>query len=143
MKAVPDLALLAPGQELPERMFQCEPVQLFLYNAALWNADRIHFDHPHATTVEGYPALVMAGPLLGDWLAQAANEWLGDAGFLRSIEYSNRRACYVGDVLRSVGQGKSVDAKSGDVVLDVAIVNQRDEIALPGTVVVNLGRTAP
>jgi 3-methylfumaryl-CoA hydratase len=140
MSAVPDLKLLAPGQALPVRTFPCEPVQLFLYNAALWNADRIHFDHPHTTATEGYPALVMAGPLLGDWLAQAANEWVGDAGFLRFIEYSNRRACYVGDVLRSVGKVKSVDAGSGDVVLELAIVNQRDEVALPGTAVVRLAR---
>ena len=75
-----------------------------------------------------------------DWLAQAANEWAGDAGFLRSIEYSNRRACYVGDVLRSVGQVRSVDTESGDVVLELAIVNQRDEVALPGTAVVRLAR---
>ena len=140
MSAIPDLKLLAPGQELPVRTFQCEPVQLFLYNAALWNADRIHFDHPHTTVTEGYPALVMAGPLLGDWLAQAANEWVGDAGFLCSIEYSNRRACYVGDVLRSVGKVKSVDVETGDVVLELAIVNQRSEVALPGTAVVRLAR---
>jgi hydroxyacyl-ACP dehydratase HTD2-like protein with hotdog domain len=140
MTAVPDLARLAPGQELPVRTIQAEPVQLFLYNAALWNADRIHFDYPHTTAVEGYPALVMAGPLLGDWLAQAANNWVGDAGVLCSIEYSNRRACYVGDVLRSVGKVKSVNLASGEVVLELAILNQADEVTTPGTAVVRIGR---
>jgi len=140
MTAVPDLTSLVPGQELPVRTFKAEPVQLFLYNAALWNADRIHFDHPHTTQVEGYPALVMAGPLLGDWLAQAANEWVGDAGVLCSIEYSNRRACYVGDTLRSVGKVKSIDASTGEVVLELAILNQADEVTTPGAAVVRIRR---
>lgn len=137
MTAVPNLDTLAPGQQLPVRVFNAEPVQLFLYNAALWNADRIHFDHPHTTQTESYPALVMAGPLLGDWLAQCATEWLGEAGVLRSIEYSNRRACYVGDVLRSVGRVKSVDAATGEVVLELAILNQADEVTTPGTATVH------
>jgi 3-methylfumaryl-CoA hydratase len=141
MTAIPDLATLVAGQELPVRVFQAEPVQLFLYNAALWNADRIHFDHPYTTQVETYPALVMAGPLLGDWLAQAANDWVGERGCLVSIEYSNRRACYVGDTLRSVGKVKSVDAASGEVVLELAILNQADDVTTPGVATVRLHRS--
>jgi 3-methylfumaryl-CoA hydratase len=140
MTAVPDIGRLEPGQELPVRVFHAEPVQLFLYNAALWNADRIHFDQPHTTQVEGYPALVMAGPLLGDWLAQSATEWLGEAGQLVSIEYSNRKACYIGDVLRSVGKVKSVDRLTAEVALDLAILNQASEITTPGTAVVRIYR---
>lgn len=141
MTAVPDLDSLEAGQELPVRVFHAEPVQLFLYNAALWNADRIHFDHPYTTQREGYPALVMAGPLLGDWLAQSATEWLGEAGQLLSIEYSNRKACYVGDTLRSVGKVMSIDRATAQVVLELAIVNQAGETTTPGTAVVRINRT--
>jgi len=132
MTAVPDLSRLEPGQELPVREFKAETVQLFLYNAALWNADRIHFDEPYTTRTETYPALVMAGPLLGDWLAQAANDWVGAAGRLCSFEYSNRP-------LRSVGKVRSVDAATGEVVLELAILNQKDEVTTPGTAVVRIG----
>ena len=79
------IASIKPGDALPERQFKPDTVQLFLYNAALWNAHRIHFDYPYATEVEGYPDLVMAGPLLGDWLTQCVVEWLGDDGKLTSI----------------------------------------------------------
>ncbi|GIS02166.1 MAG: hypothetical protein CM15mP103_07170 [Gammaproteobacteria bacterium] len=51
--------------------------QQMLYNASLWNGHRIHFDMPYATEVEGYPGLVVAGPLMGDWLHQVVDEWLG------------------------------------------------------------------
>jgi 3-methylfumaryl-CoA hydratase len=140
MTAAPDIDSLEPGDKLPVREFRPDTIQIFLYNAALWNAHKIHFDQPYATMVEGYPGLVVAGPLLGDWLTQCAVEWLGESGRLLSIEYSNRRASYVGDVLRSVGKVRSVDRSKAEVVLDLAILNQADEVVAPGTAVVRFER---
>ncbi|HEY2207478.1 MAG TPA: MaoC family dehydratase N-terminal domain-containing protein [Pseudonocardia sp.] len=37
---------------------------LFRFSALTYNAHRIHYDHPYATGVEGYPGLVVHGPLL-------------------------------------------------------------------------------
>jgi 3-methylfumaryl-CoA hydratase len=36
---------------------------LFRFSAITFNSHRIHYDKPYATTVEGYPALVVQGPL--------------------------------------------------------------------------------
>ena len=69
---------IKPGDQLPQRAFKPDNVQSMLYNAVLWNGHRIHFDEPYAREVEGYPGLVIAGPLLGDWLNQCVDEWLGD-----------------------------------------------------------------
>jgi hydroxyacyl-ACP dehydratase HTD2-like protein with hotdog domain len=129
---------LRSGDELPVREFRPDTIQLFLYNAALWNPHRIHFDHPYATAVEGHAGLVVPGPLLGDWLTQCAVEWLGEAGRLVSVEYSNRRVSYVGEVLRSVGKVRSVDRSKAEIVLDLAILNQADEITTPGVAVIRL-----
>jgi 3-methylfumaryl-CoA hydratase len=126
------------GDLLPERAFDVDNVQLFLYNAALWNAHRIHFDYPYATEVEGYAGLVNAGPLMGDWLSQCVIEWMGDDGELISIEYSNRRAAYVGDVLRSGGKVLSADPETGTVELELWIKNAADEAVTPGNAVVRL-----
>jgi hydroxyacyl-ACP dehydratase HTD2-like protein with hotdog domain len=38
---------------------------LFRYSAVSFNTHRIHYDHPYTTGVEGYPGLVVHGPLLG------------------------------------------------------------------------------
>ncbi|MBW0104451.1 MaoC family dehydratase N-terminal domain-containing protein [Pseudonocardia sp. KRD291] len=40
------------------------PELLFRFSALTYNAHRIHYDHPYATGVEGYPGLVVHGPLL-------------------------------------------------------------------------------
>ena len=127
---------IKPGDLLPEREFKPDNVQLFLYNSALWNAHRIHYDYPYATDVEGYPGLVIAGPLLGDWLTQSVIEWLGDDGKLTSVEYSNRKASYIGETLRSGGKVVSSEQDSGTVELDMYIKNEADEVITPGTAIV-------
>jgi 3-methylfumaryl-CoA hydratase len=136
MSAVVDIQTLQVGDELPSREFRADSIQLFLYNAALWNAHKIHFDQPYATGVEGYPGLVVAGPLLGEWLTQCVTEWLGDAGRLVSFEYTNRTASYVGDALRSAGKVTSLDRNRGEAVLSLAIVNEAGEVTTPGTAIV-------
>lgn len=124
------------GDALPERQFEPDNVQLFLYNAALWNAHRIHFDQPYATEVEGYPGLVIAGPLLGDWLTQSIIEWLADDGKLDSIDYSNRLASYIGETLRSGGKVVSTEPDTGTVEINMYIKNEADEIITPGVAIV-------
>ncbi|WP_370551909.1 hypothetical protein [Haliea sp. E1-2-M8] len=133
------LANVQVGDELPGRELKPDNVQLFLYNAALWNAHRIHFDHPYATEVEGYPGLVIAGPMLGDWLNQCVEEWLGDAGRLVGIEYSNRAASYIGETLRSGGKVVAIDGASGEVRIEVFIVNEADEVITPGVATAVMG----
>jgi hydroxyacyl-ACP dehydratase HTD2-like protein with hotdog domain len=123
------------GDELPVRSFTPDNVQLMMYNAALWNAHRIHFDHPYATEVEGYPGLVIAGPLLGDWLNQCVVDWVGDDGVLASIEYSNRKASYIGETLRSRGRVLALRPELGEVELEVTICNEADEVIAPGVAI--------
>jgi 3-methylfumaryl-CoA hydratase len=130
---------LQVGDSLPQRKFKPDNVQLFLYNAVLFNAHRIHFDAPYATEVEGYPGLVTAGPLIGDWLNQCIEEWLGDSGRLTSIDYSNRIAACIGETLYSGGKVVALNAATGEITLEVFVKNERDEIIAPGhaTAVVN------
>ena len=78
------------------------------------------------------PALVIAGPMLGDWLNQCVEEWLGDNGRLVSIEYSNRAATYIGETLTSGGTVIEVDPAAGAVRVEVFIKNAAGEVVTPG-----------
>ena len=130
------LTQIQVGDALPEREFKPDNVQSMLYNAVLWNGHRIHFDEPYARDVEGYPGLVIAGPLLGDWLHQCLEEWLGDDGRITSIEYSNRIASYIGETLRSGGTVTRCDTNKGEVEVDVFVRNEADEVITPGVAIV-------
>ena len=135
---MPIFTELAVDDELPALTHKPDNVQLFMYNAALWNAHRIHFDLPYATEVEGYPGLVIAGPLMGDWLGQCVEHWLAGSGRLRRIEYSNRQAAYIGETLRSTGRISALDTQHSEVTLELAVVNEQGDVITPGTAVVQL-----
>jgi 3-methylfumaryl-CoA hydratase len=122
------------GMAIPSREYRPDNVQLMLYNAAIWNGHRIHFDLPYATEVEGYPGLVLAGPMLGDWLHQVVEEWLGDDGAITNISYSNRGATYVGDTLLAGGTITAFDPETGTLTLDVYIKNDAGDVVAPGVI---------
>ena len=127
------------GQELAHRDHKPDNVQLFMYNAALWNAHRIHFDLPYATEVEGYPGLVIAGPMMGDWLGQCVDAWITGRGTLVMLEYSNRQAAYIGETLTAGGVVEAIDAETGDVTLDLYVKNEAGDVITPGKAVVRFG----
>ena len=128
------------GMALPERHHHCDVVQQMLYNASLWNGHRIHFDMPYATEVEGYQGLVVAGPLLGDWLHQIVDEWLDDAGTITGTESSNRVAAFVGETVTAGGTVTQYDPHSGALTLEVFVKNDRDEVLAPGIITAQLQR---
>jgi 3-methylfumaryl-CoA hydratase len=64
--------------ELPagawSRTVQPDTRLLFRFSALTFNAHRIHYDRPYATAVEGYPGLVVHGPLTAVLLAQLVRQ---------------------------------------------------------------------
>ena len=42
-----------------------DPVLLFRFSALTFNGHRIHYDQPYVTGIEGYPGLIVHGPLMG------------------------------------------------------------------------------
>ncbi len=126
------------GDVLPERVVLPDNIDLFFYNAALWNAHRIHFDLPYATDVEGYPGLVVPGPLMGDWLGQCVDEWLAGRGRLVRLEYSNRLAAYSGDTLSVGGTVAAVEAQVREVTVELYVKNEEGAVVTPGKALVRL-----
>jgi len=51
-----------------ERRITPDPVLLFRYSALTFNGHRIHYDRSYVTDVEGYPGLVVHGPLIATLL---------------------------------------------------------------------------
>jgi 3-methylfumaryl-CoA hydratase len=54
-----------------------DPVLLFRYSALTFNGHRIHYDRPYVTGVEGYPGLIVHGPLQASLLIEYATKLRG------------------------------------------------------------------
>jgi 3-methylfumaryl-CoA hydratase len=55
-----------------------DTVTLFRYSALTFNGHRIHYDRPYATGEEGYPGLVVHGPLTATLLSELCRRSSGD-----------------------------------------------------------------
>ena len=73
---------------------------------------------------------------MGEWLGQVVNDWLGDDGRIVSFEFSNRRAAYVGELLRSGGKVVSTEPDEGTAVVELFVSNEAGDILTPGQAVV-------
>lgn len=71
---------------------------LFRYSALTSNSHRIHYDRSYASDVEGYPDLVVHGPLLATYLADLARIKSGRS--LQDFRFRLHRPLFLGDRFR-------------------------------------------
>jgi 3-methylfumaryl-CoA hydratase len=64
----------APDDHAYIREITPDPVMLFRYSSSTWNTHRIHYDRKYVTEEEGYPGLVVHGPLAASLLAELVLE---------------------------------------------------------------------
>jgi len=81
-------------------------VLLFRYSALTFNSHRIHYDLPYAAGVEGYPGLVVQGPLTASLLLDLCARELGPDA-LASFAFRARTPAFAGDALHLVGRRES------------------------------------
>jgi 3-methylfumaryl-CoA hydratase len=67
-EAVAEAPPQAPTGEQFGRSITPDPVLLFRYSALTFNGHRIHYDRSYVTEVEGYPGLIVHGPLIATLL---------------------------------------------------------------------------
>jgi 3-methylfumaryl-CoA hydratase len=60
----------APTDASWSRLITPDPVLLFRYSALTFNGHRIHYDRSYTTEIEGYPGLIVHGPLIATMLME-------------------------------------------------------------------------
>ena len=85
-----------------------DPVLLFRYSALTFNSHRIHYDRPYVTDVEGYPGLIVHGPLIATLLVDLLRRNLPQAN-VRSFRFRALRPLF--DIHRFTVCGRA-DGKS-------------------------------
>jgi 3-methylfumaryl-CoA hydratase len=73
----------APRHATYSRTIAPDPVLLFRYSALTFNGHRIHYDRRYVTEVEGYPGLVVHGPLIATLLLDNLRRYVLNANVRR------------------------------------------------------------
>ena len=94
-----------------QREVRADDVLLFRYSALTFNGHRIHYDRRYVTEVEGYPGLIVHGPLIATLLMDLLRRHLPKA-FVTRFEFKAVRPTFDLHPFRLNGQpaadGKSV-----------------------------------
>lgn len=73
------------------RAVEVDAVLLYRYSAATFNGHRIHYDVDYCRDVEGYPGLVVHGPLIAslllDWVENDLAAHLGGGRFIERFQF--------------------------------------------------------
>ena len=80
---VPPPPKAAPQTSAWEKRWVPDDVLLFRYSALTFNGHRIHYDRRYVTEVEGYPGLIVHGPLIATLLLDLLRHQLPDAEVAR------------------------------------------------------------
>jgi 3-methylfumaryl-CoA hydratase len=107
----------APDHAQWTREIVPDEVLMFRYSALTFNAHRIHYDKPYATQTEGYPNLVVHGPLIATLLMDLVRRHRPDAAVL-DFSFKAMRPSFMGNTLHLCGapspDGKTVALWSHD-----------------------------
>jgi 3-methylfumaryl-CoA hydratase len=108
-----------------------DPVLLFRYSALTFNGHRIHYDFPYATAIEGYPGLVVHGPLMATLMLDLCERALGPNALAR-FSFRGLGPAFCGETLIVAGRARgdqielSVLADGGrPVMTGQAVVSKR------------------
>ena len=132
------------GDEIGVLEVEVGRAQMFFFSAATYNGHRIHYDRGWAVDVEGYPDVLVHGPLQAALLARAVTDWIGGDGRLVRFAVQNRASAYPGERLRFVGVVRRTWTENGRGLVELAIRGEKGagELLMPGTATVSLPRRA-
>jgi 3-methylfumaryl-CoA hydratase len=85
-----------------ETVHRPDPVLLFRYSALSFNGHRIHYDLPYASGVEGYPGLVVHGPLMATLMLDAFRD-AHPGVTVRRFSFRALAPAFAGNTLRCGG----------------------------------------
>lgn len=92
------------GRDWPwRRVVTPSPPLLFRFSALTFNSHRIHYDLAYAREVEGYPGLVVHGPLMATLLLDLADRELGSNRLAR-FAFRALSPAFAGEPLTLVGR---------------------------------------
>ncbi len=86
-----------------------DPALLFRYSALTFNAHRIHYDLPYAIEEEGYPGLVVQGPLVATLLADRLLAHC--PGRLTAFDFRGVRPLIAGRAAQFCGDPEGADGR--------------------------------
>ncbi|MFF0011469.1 hypothetical protein [Streptomyces sp. NPDC005374] len=108
--ATPDVRNAPVGEGPWQLPLRPDPALLFRFSALTANAHRIHYDTPYCRDIEGYPGLVVHGPLLAVLMLELVRR-NSPGRQVSSLSYRLHRPAFAGEHLLAEGMPADAGAR--------------------------------
>jgi 3-methylfumaryl-CoA hydratase len=123
--AAPTKSSASPPTARHRESHMADPVLLFRYSALTFNGHRIHYDRDYVTKVEGYPGLIVHGPMQAAMLVEFAAKLHGGT--------APKKFTYRGVQPLFEGSEFSVNANDTDTGMELWTANSDGQPTMKGT----------
>jgi 3-methylfumaryl-CoA hydratase len=113
------------------RVVRVDPVMLFRFSALTFNAHRIHYDRDYCREVEGYPGLVVHGPLIAMLMLDQLLAVAGQPA-VESYSFRNHRPLFDDGAF-------ALEASRSDTHASVRTIDAGGQVAASATAVLRAG----
>lgn len=133
MKEWPQITV---GTAMPRLTRTIELADMVAYAGATWDWHRLHYDREYLAA-SGLSRPVVDGQMLGALLAEALQDWLGPAAFIRSLQFRFASLVFAGETVRCEGEVTEVSDGTITVTLRVVVTGDPERAAVtPASAVV-------
>ena len=94
--------MIEVGTVLPDLTRTIGLVDMVAYAGATWDWHRMHYD-PAYVRERGFEAPVVDGQVLGAYLAEQVQDWLGPDAFIRALRFRFSAMVFAGDTITCHG----------------------------------------
>jgi 3-methylfumaryl-CoA hydratase len=120
----------APANAQFSRAIKADEVLLFRYSALTFNGHRIHYDRAYVTQVEGYPGLIVHGPLIATLLVDLVRREL-PAAHISAFEFKAVRPIF--DIHPFSVNGRVVTHENGSRSVQLWAADHEGYLAMQAT----------
>ena len=126
------------GDILPDFKVVPTLMSAVMYCAAMWEFQKIHFDHDWARSRENLDGAILQGPVLGNYLARCVMSWAGPRARLKHLAWRNHGVAMLDEQL--ICSGRVTACHDGVIDCELHIVNPREQKLVSGSASVAPGK---
>jgi acyl dehydratase len=126
-----DYDTVSVGDALPELVVTPTLMTAVMYSAAMWEFQKIHYDHEWARR-ENLDGAIVHGPVLGNYLARTVTQWTGPRARLTRLTWRHHGVAPLGRRITCTGSvtGKRLPAETECTTGDIGVGLIECELAI-------------
>ena len=118
------------GDQVPAITKHCTLTSMIAYAGATWDWHRLHYDHEFLKS-KGLSAPGVDGQVLGAYVVQAIQDWLGEGAFISELDFRYAGLVFAEEQVQVSGEVTGVSDSEISLSLKIDVVDATGAVLRP------------